>query len=132
MVGAVAATVVGFTVLGSPAAHANAILHYTGNDFTAFLPPYTATDKVTATITLANPLGDNLPNTQVTPLAFSLSDGVQTITSLNATCATFAFSTNSVGLITHWGVQVTATIGGGNSLIDTFDTTVGTVHDEVI
>jgi hypothetical protein len=41
--------------------------------------PYTGTDKVTARITLANPLGASF-NGSVTPIAFTVSDGVHTFT----------------------------------------------------
>jgi hypothetical protein len=82
----------GLALLGLSAANANVILTYIGNAFTAILPPgppnpYTSTDKVTASITLANPLGNNLNSASVTPPGFSVSDGVQTIsdaTSVNA------------------------------------------------
>ena len=97
-----------------PAAHANVILTYTGNDFTNFNSPYTGSDRVTVTITLANPLGDNLNLSPVTPLGFSLSDGVQTLTQAtpNLTTKIFEFSTSPSGQITLWNVQV-ATTGGG-------------------
>jgi MYXO-CTERM domain-containing protein len=98
-----AVIVQGLTLLSLPAANANVILTYTGNVFNVFAAPYTGTDKVTATITLANPLGDNLDQSMVTPLAFSLNDGVQTIT--NATpsfTATFEFTTDASGDITQW------------------------------
>ena len=52
---------------------------YTGNPFTIVSGPYSTSDFVTAMVTLASPLPANMPLTQVTPLAFSLSDGVQTI-----------------------------------------------------
>ena len=88
---------------------------YTGNPFTnvgGF--GYTTSDFVTAMVTLANPLPPNAPLTQVTPLAFSLSDGVQTITNLNATAFTFQFATDGDGTINQWGVDVFlfSTIGG--------------------
>jgi hypothetical protein len=90
-------------VLDVPAANANVILTYTGNDFTSVTSPYTTSDKVTASITLANPLGDNLNLAPVTPLAFSFNDGVQTLTQNNAG-ESFAFTTNSTGVITNWDV----------------------------
>ena len=88
--------------------HANVILTYTGKHFTSFTSPYTGTDKVTASITLATPLGDNLPLTLVTPLAFSLSDGVQTISNTSQSFATkaFEFSTDVTGNITFWLADV--------------------------
>jgi hypothetical protein len=99
-----AALALGIALLSSPAAKANVILAYTGNVFTVFSAPYTGTDKVTASITLANPLGDNLNFASVTPLAFSLSDGVQTITNELTQRASFIFSTDSTGTIILWNV----------------------------
>jgi MYXO-CTERM domain-containing protein len=107
-----AAFALGFACLGSPA-HADVILTYTGNDFTQFTAPYTGTDKVTASITLANPLGDNLNLAPVTPLAFSLSDGVQTLTNDTPSLDTsFEFSTNAMGVIDGWFVRLIDTSGG--------------------
>jgi hypothetical protein len=109
---ACAVMVQGLALLGLSAANANVILTYTGNDFTTLSPPfapnpYTATDKVTASITLANPLGDNLNLALVTPLAFSLNDGVQTITDASSLAVKeFLFSTDSAGAITAWVVEV--------------------------
>jgi MYXO-CTERM domain-containing protein len=104
-----AVLVQGIALLGLSAAHADVILTYTGNDFTFFTAPYSATDKVTASITLANPLGDNLNLTPVTPLAFSLSDGVQTITNAPTTTSSiFEFTTDATGTISGW--EVTAEI----------------------
>jgi len=82
---------------------------YTGNPFTDVTgPPYTTSDRVTGTVTLASPLGINLPfGTAVTPLAFSFSDGVQTITNLNANPGSiFEFGTGPTGAITGWGIAV--------------------------
>src|SRR5678816_1595133 len=44
---------------------------YTGNPFTVVSGPYTTSDFVTAMVTLARPLGRNMPFTQVTPTAFT-------------------------------------------------------------
>lgn len=101
----VAATVIAYCIAlpRLTAAQANVILNYTGNDFTSFFSPYTGTDKVTETIILATQLGDNLNFASVTPLAFSLSDGVQTIDNSNGSIAVpFRFSTSATGAITKW------------------------------
>jgi len=82
---------------------------HTGNPFTDVTgPPYPTSDRVTGTVTLASPLGINLPfGTAVTPLAFSFSDGVQTITNLNANPGSiFEFGTGPTGAITGWGIAV--------------------------
>jgi hypothetical protein len=70
---------------------------------------------VTAMVTLAGPLAPNMPLTPVFPTAFSLFDGVQTITNLNATSATFFFGTGPTGAITSWSVLVLVGAGGINS-----------------
>jgi len=114
----------GLALLSSPAAHANVILTYTGNNFTSFDAPYTGNDKVTASITLANPLGDNLNLVSVTPLAFTLMDGVQTFTNASPpVTTTIEFSTNAMGEITGWVVNVFVTSNSQN-FIQTVDTSV--------
>ena len=77
---------------------------YTGNPFTFAIAPYTTSDFVTAMVTLAGPLGANMPLTKVTPTAFTLTDGVQTISNLNAIFALFLFATDALGGITEWSV----------------------------
>jgi|SRR6516165_11838595 len=88
--------------------HATVMLTYTGNDFTNFTNLYKATDKVTVSITLATPLGDNLNLAPVTPLMFSLNDGVGTIRNTDPPASSlFEFSTDSSGNITGWDVNAT-------------------------
>ena len=88
---------------------ATATYVYTGNPFiTLATGPYTMSDRVTGSVTLASPLAPNLPPTLVTPLAFTFSDGVQTITNNNATLVQFQFATGPTGAITEWDVQVNA------------------------
>ena len=77
---------------------------YTGNPFTDVDPPYTTSDFVSGMVTLAGPLAPNMPLTSVTPTAFTLFDGVQTITNLNALSSSFSFSTGPTGAITGWNV----------------------------
>ena len=52
-----------------------------------------------------------MPLTQVTPTAFTLSDGVQTITNLYANFAEFLFATGALGAITEWYFRVEAEYG---------------------
>ena len=95
---------------------------YTGNPFTFVSGPYSTSDFVTAMVTLANPLPPNEPLTQVTPLAFSLFDGVQTITNLNATIFAFHFATDGDGTITHWALSAyTGPQNAPNGTIYTFN-----------
>jgi hypothetical protein len=77
---------------------------YTGNPFTSVSGVYTTSDFVTAMITLSVPLGANLVNANVTPTAFTLSDGMQTITNLTAFDTFIQFSTDASGTITFWNV----------------------------
>ena len=92
-------------VLTAAAVQATPITYdYTGNPFTSVSGPYTTSDKVTGFVTFATPLGANMPLTSETPTAFSFSDGVQTITSANASTSTFSFVTGPTGGITQWNV----------------------------
>jgi hypothetical protein len=82
---------------------------YTGNPFTFASGPYTTSDFVTAMITLAGPLGANMPLTEVTPIAFTLSDGVQTITNNGpgfVFFTSFLFATDASGAISMWSAVV--------------------------
>ena len=94
---------------------------YTGNPFITVHAPYTTSDFVSGMLTLAAPLAANMPLTIVSPIdiiAFSFSDGVQTITQPNATGYQFSFATGSTGAITAWSISIVSTQG----LIDTVST----------
>ena len=82
-----------------------------GNVFTEISSPYTTSYAITGTITLASALGDNLTLADpVTPLSFSFSDGVQTITqSSGIITPTFKFATDAAGNITQWWIEVEQT-----------------------
>jgi hypothetical protein len=90
---------------------------YTGNFFNIVIAPYTTSDRVTATVELASPLPANMSLGSVTPLAFSLSDGEQTITNLTAAGSFFTFQTGAAGEITAWVAQAFSNSGLGE--IDT-------------
>ena len=98
---ALLALVAGFLTAAS--VQADTTYTYTGNPFTIVIAPYTTSNFVTAMVTLASPLGRNFPLQPVTPLAFSLSDGLQTITNLTATDFGFEFATDSTGFIIERG-----------------------------
>ena len=89
-------------------ARADTIYTYTGNNFTdVAAPPYTTSDHISGFIDLAIPLGDNATNVNVSPVSFSFSDGVQTISSLQTTLGdVFNFFTNAVGDISSWNVFI--------------------------
>ena len=95
---------------------------YTGNPFTDVSGPYSTSDFVTAMVTLVSPLAANMPLTGVSPLAFSLSDGVQTLTTLNAFGSVFSFATGPTGMITEWRMQVFGE--GPLTFIDSFKNVV--------
>jgi len=103
---------------------------YTGNFFTIVVPPYTTSDRVTATVELASPLPANMSLGSVTPLAFSLSDGVQTITNLTAEGSFFTFQTGAAGEITAWVAQ--AFSNSGLQAIDTLFAPAGNFDDGVL
>jgi hypothetical protein len=93
---------------------------YTGNPFQFATAPYTTSDFVTAMVTLASPLPPNFANF-VTPTAFTLSDGVQTITLQTALGFDFVFITDATGAITFWSIEVLRlTPMGGLASITTF------------
>jgi len=101
---------------------------YTGNPFTDVSGSYTTSDFVTAMVTLAGPLGANMPLTHVNPTAFTFFDGVQTLNSTNSHPNPFAFSfaTNANGEIISWRVEVD---GGGSSIFTINDDPLGPPGD---
>jgi hypothetical protein len=80
---------------------------YTGNPFTDVNAPYTTSMFVTAMVTLANPLAPNMPLQTASVTAFTLSDGVQTITNLTSSSFLIQFATGPTGAITAWAVNAT-------------------------
>ena len=94
---------------------------YTGNPFTNVSGPYTTSDRVTARVTLASPLPANMSLQIVTSLAFSFSDGVQTLTNLTPLASpSFSFQTDASGNIFAWIVGV-ATAQAGIFTVNTAD-----------
>jgi hypothetical protein len=90
-------------------AHA-VMLEYSGNNFTSVTTngpttpsdSYTTSDSLQGWIELASMLGPNLSSQIVTPLAFSFSDGVNTLTNSNTNSASFRFWTDALGMPTEW------------------------------
>jgi hypothetical protein len=100
-------------VASTVAAHADTFTYtYTGHGFTDVSAPYTTSDFVTGSFTLAAPLAanENFPD-HFQPLSFSFSDGVQTIDSVNASNEDFNVGTDSFGAINQWSIAVTMNVG---------------------
>jgi hypothetical protein len=121
-------TCVAAAMLTGATVHAASITYtYTGNSFTDVTGPYSTSDMVTGFVTFSSPLAANLPLTAETPTAFSFSDGVQTITSANATSTDFIFATGKHGEIVEWLIEVETS--GGVDLIESGDEGPGTSED---
>ena len=84
------------SLLGFSPASADTIYTYTGNDFTSNSGSFTDADKVTGTIDLATALGDNSGSVEISPVSYSFSDGVQTLTNSNSSLSGY-LATNAVG-----------------------------------
>jgi hypothetical protein len=102
------------TLLGLSPASADTIYTYTGNDFTFASSPYTTTDMVTGTIDLSTALGDNFGPATITPVSFTFSDGVQTISNTTSSLVSakfLSFSTDALGNIIGWDIDLQTTAG---------------------
>jgi hypothetical protein len=86
--------------LGAANANADVIYSYLGNDFTTVTGPYTTSDHVTISFTLASALGDSLHSTDVTPLTYTITDGVSILNQTNSSIGVFELSTTTTGAIT--------------------------------
>jgi PEP-CTERM motif len=86
---------------------ADEIYTYTGQDFQVATGVYSTSDFVSGSFTLASPLGDNEVDDSLTPLSYSFSDGVQTITSASPPSdVTFDVSTDASGNIEGWFINL--------------------------
>jgi hypothetical protein len=97
-------------VLTVASVQASITYDYTGNPFTLAGGVYTTSDKITLSVTLSMPLGNSFSGS-VTPIAFSFSDGVQTITNLNAIFTQFIFVTGPSGAIENWNTAASKVPG---------------------
>lgn len=112
-------------LLTAAPAQASTIYTYTGNTFNIFelkgpptpADPHTSADFVTVVVELAAPLAANLGTlTPITPISFSFTDGVSTITSNNATSSVFEVATDAFGNISAWTMRgniFAPQVGGG-------------------
>ena len=108
---------------------ASVTYQYIGNHFTSVSGPYTTSDFVTVMFRLADPLPANFDGT-VTPTAFTVTDGVQTISNHNAIGVVFQFATDATSIITHWHVGVAL---DDFPNIDTFnDPTIQQIEDDAV
>lgn len=81
---------------------------YDGQPFTNVLPPYTTSDRVAGSITVAGVLPPFLSMNDIssTLVDFSFSDGVETRHAANTEVCTFIVSTDAIGQIVGWQVSL--------------------------
>ncbi len=111
---------------------------YTGNDFTSVTDPYTTSDKLMGTFELSAALPPNLvlfDDQSSLVLSFTMSDGVQTLTSAEAFSEHFTFATDSAGTIVLWDVEVAINVGHAPSIqtvrFNNFSADVGALTDSL-
>lgn len=96
-------------VVSAIAGVADVTYRYTGNYFDLFYgsPVYSTSDRITGYFTLTNPLPPS-SDTRFSPISFSFTDGVQTITSSspNLLLAYFFAQTDTMGNFTEWEAEV--------------------------
>jgi hypothetical protein len=85
-------------------ARADTTYSYTGNTFNDFrnggtCPP---TCNVTGSFTVAAPLAPNLPLTEITPISFSLTSSLVTLTDGDPSGSNLAVATDASGAIVAW------------------------------
>jgi len=99
--------IIGILIVFSAMAKADTLYSYTGNDFTYAESPYTTSDSITGSFTTSVPLADDLSLVTITPISYSFTDGVQTITDLTNTNPDpfFDISTDSSGNIIQWEID---------------------------
>jgi hypothetical protein len=97
---------------------------YTGNHFNTFLfGTYTSANYVSITLTFNTGLAANMAFQTVTPASFTISDGIDTITSSNydPSNTLFQVSTNASGGINAWSISIVN--ASDSAQIRSFDTT---------
>ncbi len=103
-------------VLTASTASALTTMHYTGRTFDRFNTylsnPYTILNRITGTVILAAPIAP-YGFYYGSPLSFSFSDGVQTLTNLTGFANGFSFETDGNGDIVKWGFDIERFAGPG-------------------
>jgi hypothetical protein len=86
---------------------------YTGHDFNDVTAPYTTSDFVSGSFTLAAPIAANTSvfSSDIEPISFSFSDGVQTIDSNDGSNNSFVIGTDSMGAINEWVIVLSVSLG---------------------
>lgn len=103
---AVAPGVLLLAMLYTLLANAGVVYTYTGIDFIGSSGPFTTSDSISGSFTVTTALTDDLSNVSITPESFTFSDGVDTVTDLTANDALFFVTTNGVGQITDWSIDI--------------------------
>lgn len=126
-----------FAISLAPSASADSTTYtYVGNPFTTFYSGDSCHSgvgqcSISGSFTLAAPLSDNLPFSDIFPLptAFSLTDGVTTLTQATSSFSDFRVQTNSLGEITLWHVELLSSIGFPNIDLATINESPGGAND---
>jgi hypothetical protein len=99
------------------------IYQYTGNPFTAVVAPYTTSDFVSVSLTLAQPLSAGFSGSPEI-MNLTMSDGVQTLTSSSNTndcpqTMCFELLVGGGGKIIGWSIFLGTYFSGGDGSIST-------------
>jgi hypothetical protein len=129
----------------TPAGAAPITYTYTGQPFTNFSGTFACTAGVgecgfSGSFTVATALGDNLAfPTSVTPLSYSFTDGVQTLTDSNSsienfssTLKDFLVSTGPTGAIQNWAIGLLSSTGAFEFLSNNFFDPSPDMFDEAV
>jgi hypothetical protein len=114
----------GLSALGAAQSTADTIYTYTGNPFTFALSPYTTNDFLSGSFVLATPLGNDVPFSQITPLSFSFTDGILTISSpccMAPGVSFFQIQTDSTGIPSFWTINISPGFSVGDPLFSSFN-----------
>lgn len=115
-------------VLSPLSALADTTYSYTGQPFTDVSGAYTTSNAITGQFTLAAPLAPSIAtDTAITPLTFSFTDGLQTVTNTSTLTPDtfFTIQTNATGNISLWDIYITFTTPDGEAHLETLDDVIG-------